>query len=81
MSPDAVAAYLTVMRDAGLMRCHLKIEGLELDVTLGPDMGALDEMPEVAVPMPGGWKQELSDPEDTDPLGLGQLDAAIEVLE
>jgi hypothetical protein len=74
MSPDVLAQYLKVMRDAGLMSFRLNVEGLDMTAAFGPDMPAQDMEPERA---PGGWKTEPSDPTDPDPLQLGPLDAPI----
>lgn len=59
MSPDDLAAYLRVMREANLMQATLKTDDLELAVVFGPD-----PLPDMgSAPTPGGWKspQALDD--------------------
>jgi hypothetical protein len=61
------------------MIAHLKLNGTELAVTFGPEMPV-----ESVGEGPGGWKaikaqpaamtEQLSDPQDPDPMGLGPLD-------
>ena len=72
MSPSDFALYLKACVDTNVMSCRLVLHGdAEIQVTFGPSMPA--EM--LADPKPGGWKTEVSDPTDPDPLGLGALDA------
>lgn len=62
LTPEQLAAYLDVMRKAGLVAAHLEIpwmfaEGelpmlLKMNVTFGPDAAPLPG----EKPTPGGWK-------------------------
>jgi hypothetical protein len=73
MSPEVLKHYLDVLRGANVMSARLVLNGdAELSVTMGPDYPH-----ETAEPAPGGWKIEVSDPEDPDPLQLGILDAPL----
>lgn len=53
MSATDLAAYLRVLKDAGVMAANVKTDGLEFAVTFAP--GEAAPLPGEA-PEPGGWK-------------------------
>lgn len=74
MSPEILKHYLDVLRGANVMSARLVLDGdCEMAFTMGPDFPAGPSQD----PSPGGWKIEVSDPEDPDPLQLGTLDAPL----
>lgn len=73
MSPAELNEYLCCLRANNVMSAHLKFDGTELAVTIGPDAPLWGG--EQTSAEPGGWKSTPSDPQDPDPLGLGTLDA------
>jgi hypothetical protein len=80
MSPEQLKQYIDVLRAGNVMQASLKfslqtdnlVAPVELSLVLGPDPIPVDVLGD---PQPGGWKRDPNDPEDPDPLGLGDLDA------
>lgn len=83
MSPAELNEYLCCMRANNVMSGRIAFNGVEIAATFGPEMPA--DMPGGSTP--GGWKtsaptdtlpsslvEQPSDPDDPDPLKLGQLD-------
>lgn len=76
MTPELLKQYLKVLRAENVMSGRVVFDGLELAVTFGPEYPS-DGADAPPAPLPGGWKAEVSDPDDPDPLGLGPLDAPL----
>lgn len=74
MTPIELNEYLCCLRANNVMSCSVKFDGLELAATFAPEFDKVTADPPRA---PGGWKSEVSDPEDPDPLQIGNLDAPI----
>lgn len=72
LNPEILDQFLTVMRKHNVMSANLESGGERIAVTMGPDFPVA---PVGVDPAPGGWKVEVSDSQDPDPLGLGPLDA------
>ncbi len=70
LTPQLLAEYLKVMRQADVMSARIDTESFDIQVTMGPGRSSAEY-----VPLPEGWKEDASDPLDPDPLGLGSLDA------
>lgn len=71
ITPAILDEMLAVLRKHNAMSAHIESNGDKIAVTLGPELpvGPSED------PVPGGWKTQVSDPQDPDPLKLGTLDA------
>lgn len=81
MTPLELNEYLCCLRANHVMQASLKLGDDTLSVTFAPEFEQpkwmANEAPATQDPAPGAWKQEPSDPDDPDPLGLGPLDAPL----